>query len=708
MNKYDVAIIGAGSAGLVACKVANGLGKKTVLIEKEHIGGDCTWFGCIPSKTLVQAARAAHESRRLDRYGIKTPNPRELDCSAVMDHVRNIRAKDAAEHSPHSIEKEGIDFIEGSPEFLDAHKIKVGDRTITAKKFILCTGSHPFVPPIEGLADVDYLTNETLFEIESLPTSLLILGGGPIGSEMAMALNRLGVQVTLVEKGDCVLSKDDEELTCRLAEIMKDEGVRLLKNAKLTKVEKTESGIRGTVRHANEDIEVDAERVFVSVGRRASLEGLALEKAGVEYDDKGVKVDSRLRTTAGNIFACGDIVPPFQFTHIAEYEAVIAAANASLPFAVKKADYEHIVWTTFTTPEVAHAGMAEQQARDKYGDKVKIYRWDWKDVDRAKTDLNTQGLTKVVCDKRGKILGVHILGHNAAEAMHECQYAKCIGRKFSSIAKIVHAYPSYSDAVRQPAKKAHIEQLRNNPAVKVAQTLASRKVRNRLLLLLAAAVILISLRFAVGDKLSLENIQANADRLVEVANRHYAMSVLVYIGVYIIVAAFSLPGAAVLTIAAGFVYTALPAAIYTNAGATGGAFLAFLFARYIAGNLLQKRFAKKLARFNKELETHGAHYLLTLRFIPIFPFFLINLCAGLTKVKVWTFIWTTSLGIFPGSLIYAFAGQTFGTIESVRDIFSWQVLAMFTLLALLAIVPVLYRKFISPRRESNKTKAANT
>jgi len=222
---------------------------------------------------------------------------------------------------------------------------------------------------------------------------------------------------------------------------------------------------------------IEAESLLVAVGRRPNVDDLALEKAGVEFDSKGIKVDRHLRTTAKNIYAAGDVVPPYLFTHIAEYEAVIATTNACLPVK-RKTNYENVLWCTFTDPELAHGGLTEQQARQRYADKVRIFRWEHKDIDRAKTDLAQNGLSKFVCDDKGKILGIHILGHGAAELMHEAQLAKSVGLPFSKIASVIHAYPSYSDAVRQPAKRCYIDRLQNNFFIKLLRKIAPKSKQN--------------------------------------------------------------------------------------------------------------------------------------------------------------------------------------------------------------------------------------
>ncbi len=475
MFDYDVVIIGAGSAGLVACKVANGLGKKTLLIEKRKLGGDCTWFGCVPSKTLIKSANIAHQIKRLREFGLEPFTPIELNADRVMAHVRAVVQADADGHPPEILEAEGINVLFGAPHFLDNHSIELGGRKISSKKFIVCTGSHPFVPPIKGLQDIPYLTNETIFDLEVLPKSMIVIGAGPIGIELSAALNRLGVKVTIVQRSADTLKKDDKELVDRLIQILRAEGVEILTEIETTGIVRQRDKIVADIEDEKGARQIEAESVLVSVGRRPNLDGLELEKAGIEFDSKGIKVDSHLKTTAKNIYACGDVVPPYLFTHIAEYEAIVATTNACFGLPIKTANYDNILWTTYTDPELAHAGLTEEQARQQYGDSIRIYRWEHKDVDRAKTDLAQNGLSKFICDRKGKLLGIHILGHGAGELMHEAQLAKTLGLPFSKIASVIHAYPSYSDAVRQPAKRCYLDILQSNFFIKLIKKIAPKK-----------------------------------------------------------------------------------------------------------------------------------------------------------------------------------------------------------------------------------------
>ncbi|MHC4158968.1 MAG: dihydrolipoyl dehydrogenase family protein, partial [Planctomycetota bacterium] len=323
MFDYDVVVIGAGSAGLVACKLANGLGKKTTLIEKRKLGGDCTWFGCIPSKALIKSAGVAHQVTRLEEFGLKPGGPVKLNTDNVMAHVRAVVQADADGHPPQSYEAEGINVIFGGPKFLDNHRIELNGKVISSNKFIICTGSHPLIPAIEGLDKISYLTNETIFDLQALPESIIVLGAGPIGIELAAALNRLGTKATVILRSGQILKKEDKELADRLMETLRAEGVVILTNTQTRKFARNNDKIIATIENEQGSRKIETDSVLVAVGRKPNIDDLALEKAGIDYDSKGINVDTHLRTTAANIYAAGDVVPPYLFTHIAEYEAVI-------------------------------------------------------------------------------------------------------------------------------------------------------------------------------------------------------------------------------------------------------------------------------------------------------------------------------------------------------------------------------------------------
>ncbi|MFC1794884.1 dihydrolipoyl dehydrogenase family protein, partial [Planctomycetota bacterium] len=425
------------------------------------------------------SANIAHQATRFQKFGLKPDSAIKLNADNVMAHVRSVVQADADGHPPESFEGEGIDVLFGAPKFLDNHRIRLGEKEIASAKFIICTGSHPFVPPIEGVEQVPYLTNETIFDLDKLPQSMIVLGGGPIGSEMCCAMNGLDVKVTVVEKGGHILSREEDEFAIRLMDSLKAEGIEFLTETEVIQLAQQDGQIVATLRDAKgRSSEISAESILIAVGRRPNLEGIGLEKAGVELGPRGIKVDRFLRTSARNIYAAGDLVPPYLFTHIAEYEAIVAGTNACLPIK-RKANYKHVLWCTYTDPELARAGLTEQQARERYGDNIRIYRWEHKDVDRAKTDLETNGVSKFVCNKKGKLLGIHILGHGAAELMHEAQLVKSLGLSFKKVASVIHAYPSYSDSVRQPAKRCYIDILQDNFFIKLLKKIAPGKGKSR-------------------------------------------------------------------------------------------------------------------------------------------------------------------------------------------------------------------------------------
>jgi pyruvate/2-oxoglutarate dehydrogenase complex dihydrolipoamide dehydrogenase (E3) component len=469
---YDVIVIGGGAAGMVSSKLARGLGKKVAIIEQGKLGGECTNYGCVPSKALIKAANVYHRMVSLDApdYGLSAKSRAEIDRSRVMEHVREVVRKVYEGHLPGVFEKLGIDVIFGSPAFVDDHHIEVTGRKLSAGSFLICTGSSAFVPPIDGMDKVPYLTNQNIFDLEKLPESTIVLGGGPIGTELAQALNRLGVKVTIVEMGEQILIREDRELRDILGQKLTAEGMTILTKTKAVKLSHDKGSIFLTVESANKETGfVEAESLLAAVGRKANVEGLRLEKAGVDYTPKGIKTDNTLRTSARNIYACGDVVGPYQFSHMAEYQARIAARNALFPLK-KRANYEHYIWCMFTDPELAHAGLTEEEAQEKYGKRVKTFRWQYRDTDRGKTDVEALGMSKIICDDNYRVVGAHVLGSRAGELIHEIQIIKTLGIPFHKLDSVIHVYPTFSDVVKQPAKACHIEKLRQNPLIRMLGT----------------------------------------------------------------------------------------------------------------------------------------------------------------------------------------------------------------------------------------------
>ncbi|MBT3363342.1 MAG: FAD-dependent oxidoreductase [Chloroflexi bacterium] len=444
-STYDLAIIGAGSAGLTAADFAIQIGMRVALLDNKHIGGDCTWSGCVPSKTLLKVAKVNHQMNSADRYGLISTNA-PVNLKDVMAHVKSVVDDIYKEETPEVLQGKGIDVFIGDVKFVDDRTISVGDKQLTARRILLCTGASPFIPPIDGLSDVDYLTYQSLWDLKELPKHLVVVGGGPIGCEMAQAFCRLGSKVTLVEAGDHLLPRDEPDASHLLAEVLKSEGVDLLLNATVRQVWQNDDGIHLDTGQG----EVTGDVLLVAVGRHPNVDGLSLENAGVRCSHRGIEVNKNLRTSNKHIYAAGDCTGGYQFTHYAGWQAAKAVRNAFIPFA-SKGVLDHVPWTTFTDPEVAHAGLSEAEARQKHGDNIQTYNWFMTKVDRAHTEGDTSGFIKLVCKKSGKLLGVTIVAARAGEMINEWSLALDRGLKFSQLSESIHVYPTYSTANQMAA-----------------------------------------------------------------------------------------------------------------------------------------------------------------------------------------------------------------------------------------------------------------
>jgi len=467
---YDLIVIGGGSAGLVAAGGAATLGARVALVEKRALGGDCLYTGCVPSKTLIKSARFAHEARQAQKYGFQTLEPKFSDDSfaSITDRVQNVIEIIEHHDAPEVFEKMGVEVIFGSPRFLNSGEIEVAlkdsdeKRVMRAKRFCISTGSRPFTPPIEGLKETGYITNEEVFHLKTLPKRLFVLGAGAIGIELGQALARLGSQVTVVEMGERILSKEDEEVSALMETILREEGLRILTNAKAVKVRKDESGAKiVTVEADGKTFDIEADEILAAVGRQPNLDGLELEKAGVRFDKKRIETDDYLQTSNKNIFAAGDVTDHFQFTHMADYEAQIVIQNAFVPFPFKKkTDFRVVPWATFTDPEVSRVGMTEKEAREKYGESVKIYKVSFDENDRAQTESATEGFAKIVT-KKGKIVGATLVGSHAGELIHEFVWAMKENLKVSDLNKIIRVYPTLAKITQAVGTEATLETLKS-------------------------------------------------------------------------------------------------------------------------------------------------------------------------------------------------------------------------------------------------------
>ncbi|NBC17575.1 MAG: FAD-dependent oxidoreductase [Bacteroidetes bacterium] len=454
-HDYDMLVIGGGAAGLTASGISASFGAKTLMVERDRLGGDCTWTGCVPSKTLLHSAKVAHQMRHASRYGL-VDQPAAFDFGALMARMRAIREEVYADaDAPEIYEDMGIDVRFGAARFVDPHTIALagddGTERISSRYVIIAAGASAFVPPIDGVDDVDVLTNETLFELTAQPERLAIVGAGPIGTEMAQAFTRLGTTVTVLERGDRILSRDDAELTTMLREVLEDEGVRYVFGADVQRIRQADDGtitVEAEVGGTTQTVEADA--LLLATGRRANVDGLGLDAAGVDYSARGITVSDRCRTSQRHIYAVGDVTGRYQFTHMSEHMAKVAVTNAllKLPSTI---DADHVPWVTYTDPELGHVGATRQQL-DEAGTSYEIYRFPYTKVDRAITEGQTTGLIKVYAKAwNGKILGADVLGASAGELISEYAVAMKNGVTLRHLADTIHPYPSYGLAARRAA-----------------------------------------------------------------------------------------------------------------------------------------------------------------------------------------------------------------------------------------------------------------
>jgi pyruvate/2-oxoglutarate dehydrogenase complex dihydrolipoamide dehydrogenase (E3) component len=464
MTEFDIIAIGGGTAGLVTAAGSVSLGARTALVERARLGGDCLWTGCVPSKALISSARLAAGMREAAAFGLRPVDPAP-DGRAVLESVRAVRARIEPHDDPARFRAMGVEVVEGEARFVNPHEIEVDGRRLRARKFVIATGSRAAVPPIQGLAEAGFYTHETAFDRDTIPASVIIVGAGAIGIEFAQAYRRLGVDVTVVELLDEILLKEDPELVARLREILERDGVRILTSHRVVSVDRG----RGEERLAGSDIRpgggptvavsvqgpgepqvLEADELLVATGRLPNIESLALERAGVEVGRQGVIVDERMRTSRKNIFAAGDVTGGLLFTHVADHEARTVVRNALFPFP-GRISYQAIPWCTFTDPELAHVGLTEAEARERFGDGVRAYTYDLKDLDRAIAERAATGLIKLVTDRKGGLLGGHILAPSAGTMIMEVALAIRQGMRIGQLSSAVHPYPTMSEGVRRAA-----------------------------------------------------------------------------------------------------------------------------------------------------------------------------------------------------------------------------------------------------------------
>lgn len=472
MSGYDIIVIGGGSAGLVTAVGAAHLGARVALVEKKALGGDCLFTGCVPSKTLIRSARFAADARRAKAFGFVPISPEFQDGSfaSITDRVQRVISTVGAHDAPEVFRALGIDVIFGTPRFLSPHELEViqsadandDARTLKAKRFCVSTGSRPAIPPIEGLRDAGFITNEEVFALRKLPPTLLILGGGPIGLELGQSFARFGSRVTIVEMGERLLPKEDEEVSASVARFLRAENLQVLLNTKAVRAGTADGHKTLMVEENGETRELRAAEILVATGRRPNVEGLNLEAAGVRYDKQRIITDEYLRTTGPHIYAAGDVSGHFPFTHMAAYEASVVVRNAFFFWPLtQKTDFRVVPWTTFTDPEVARVGLTEQEAKEKYGaERIRIYRTDFADNDRAQAEEETNGFAKFVCvGSKNEIVGAHIIGAHAGELIHEVVLAMKERLSISKLGGMIHVYPTLTQVNQKAGLDAVLAQI---------------------------------------------------------------------------------------------------------------------------------------------------------------------------------------------------------------------------------------------------------
>lgn len=454
-KQYDLIVIGGGAAGLTASGVAVSMGAKTMMVEKDKLGGDCTWYGCVPSKILLNQARKAVVSGQPSDFRF---------IKNKLDTLRQKIYKEADD--PDKFRKMGIDVEEGEAKFLNKNTIQITygngkTREISSRYFIIATGSKTLIPPIDGIDRTPYLTNQTLFEIKKLPESMVIVGAGPVGTEMAQAFQRLGTKVTVVDMQDRVLPNDIPEFAALLKQHLEKEGVSYRLGSRIQSVDGDEDRLKIVIEKDGKREDIEAEKLLMATGRGASYQSLSLEAAGVKSGEQGITVNDKCRTSRRNIYAVGDVTGLYQFTHMSEHMAKVAVSNALLKVPMK-IDHKHVPWCTYTDPEMAHVGATQKQL-DQEGTSYEIYKFPYDMIDRAITDDVTDGWIWIYAKKwSGKILGADVIGAHAGEMISQYGLAMKNGITLRNISDTIYPYPSYALGARRAADQWYIKNQNRN------------------------------------------------------------------------------------------------------------------------------------------------------------------------------------------------------------------------------------------------------
>lgn len=447
-EQYDLAIIGAGSVGLIAAEFAVKLGARVAMLERDRIGGDCTWSGCVPSKSLLKVAKLAHDLRIASTFGI-TSQPPVIDMQQVREYLRSTIRHIYKGTTPETLREKGMDILLGPVSFVDPHTLLVGSQRISSRKILIATGADPVIPPLPGLSDVSFSTYRQIFENDRLPASMVVIGGGPVGVEVAQAYQRLGAQVTIF--AERLLPKEEPDASEILHRVLEREGLRLISERALS-VAKFDAGIMVY----SERQQVECDLLLVATGRRPTLEGLNLKAAGVRYSEEGIVVNDRLQTSVGTIYAAGDVLGGEQFSHLAGFQGFQAARNALLPG--NTSGFPAVMpRITFTDPEIAQVGLLSHEALQSHSPHVTVSTWPIDRVDRAVCENDRDGMIKLVSTRGGTILGATIVGQRAGEAIMEIVMSIQHKLKLSDLARTIHPYPTYNSGLQLLATEMAVE-----------------------------------------------------------------------------------------------------------------------------------------------------------------------------------------------------------------------------------------------------------
>ena len=453
MAKYDMAIIGGGSGGLTAARVASVLGANVLLVDKERLGGDCLNYGCVPSKSLIHVARIVQKARESASLGIMTANL-SVNMAKVSEYVQGVIDRVAEGEKVYT---EGVTVKFGQITFKSATELVLNGEIFTSRNTLIATGSRPMMPRVEGLEEVGYLTNESVFDLMNLPSSIVVVGGGPVGVELSQAFERLGAKVTIIQEQERILPREDPEVSESVARVLISEGIDIVTNARFVKAGRSGNKKVVTATRGAQLLNFEADEIVLAVGRQPNIEGLNLEAAGIKYDKNGIKVDDYLQTSASNILAIGDVIGGYLFTHVAVYQAGVAVRNALVPVGKKKVDYRVVPWCTFTDPEAARVGLTPEDAEKQYK-QVRIVKFPWAEIDRAQAENETTGFIKLVlAGKKDEIVGAHMVGARAGEMLGEMALAMQHNLTLNDILGTIHVYPTMNTGIQQAVFEAYLE-----------------------------------------------------------------------------------------------------------------------------------------------------------------------------------------------------------------------------------------------------------